>query len=79
MDGRAQAIAIRSIRKCDLTCENAAIEERVFSRDAGLLQRIVTWSQFRNKSPMEVMALLRKRGPQDVLERAHRLGREFSQ
>lgn len=49
------------------------VKERVFSRDAGLLQRIVTWSQFRNKSPMEVMALLRTRGPQDVREQQEKV------
>jgi NAD(P)H dehydrogenase (quinone) len=42
------------------------VKERVFNRNAGLLQRIATWWMFRNKNPLEVVTMLRKRGPKDV-------------
>jgi NAD(P)H dehydrogenase (quinone) len=44
------------------------VKERVLTSDAGLLQRVVAWSQFRNKRPLEVLAQLRRRGPKDVRE-----------
>lgn len=49
------------------------VKERVFAPDAGLLQRIVAWSKFRNKSPLEVMAMLRKMGPTDVREQQRKV------
>lgn len=42
------------------------VKERVLAGNTGLLQRVVAWSLFRNKRPLEVLALLRKRGPDDV-------------
>lgn len=49
------------------------VKERVFAPDAGLLQRIVAWSKFRNKSPLEAMAMLRKMGPTDVREQQRKV------
>ncbi|WPC65321.1 NAD(P)H-dependent oxidoreductase [Rhodoferax ferrireducens] len=49
------------------------VKERVFAPDAGLLQRIVAWSKFHNKSPLGVMAMLRKMGPADVREQQHKV------
>lgn len=34
------------------------VKERVFARDAGLLQRMVAWSKFRNKTSLEAMLRL---------------------
>lgn len=42
------------------------VRERVQVSNAGLLQRFLAWWMFRNKSPLEVVSLLRKRGPDDV-------------
>lgn len=49
------------------------VKERVFAPDAGLLQRIVAWSKFHNKSPLGVMAMLRKMGPTDVREQQRKV------
>jgi NAD(P)H dehydrogenase (quinone) len=49
------------------------VKKRVFASDSSLLQRIVTWSMFRNKSPTEVVARLRKRGPKDVREQQEKV------
>jgi NAD(P)H dehydrogenase (quinone) len=51
------------------------VKERVLSANAGLLQRFVAWSMFRNKSPLEVVTLLRKRGPKDVREQQEKVAR----
>jgi NAD(P)H dehydrogenase (quinone) len=51
------------------------VRERVFAEDAGLVQRIVAWWMFRNKSPMEVVGILRKRGPKDVFEQQIKVAR----
>jgi len=42
------------------------VKERVLTPDASRLQRLVTWWLFRNKSPQEIVTVLRKRGPNDV-------------
>jgi NAD(P)H dehydrogenase (quinone) len=49
------------------------VNERVFAGDTGLLQRIVAWGLFRNKSAPDVLALLRKRGPKDVREQQQKV------
>lgn len=49
------------------------VKERVFAPDAGLLQRILARRKFRNKSPLEVIAMLRKRGPTDVREQQRKV------
>jgi NAD(P)H dehydrogenase (quinone) len=49
------------------------VRERVFAKDAGLLQRVVAWSQFRNRSAMEVISQLRRRGPGDVREQQRKV------
>jgi len=49
------------------------VKERVFAPDAGLLQRIVAWSRFRGKSPLEVMARLKKMGPADIREQQRKV------
>ena len=49
------------------------VKERVFAGEIGLLQRIVAWGLFRNKSALEVLALLRKRGPKDVREQQQKV------
>ncbi len=49
------------------------VKERVFAGNAGFVQRIVSWWMFRNKSPMEVIGILRKRGPKDVREQQEKV------
>jgi NAD(P)H dehydrogenase (quinone) len=49
------------------------VKERVFAPDAGLLQRIVAWSRFRSKSPLEVMARLKRMGPADIREQQRKV------
>ena len=49
------------------------VKERVFAPDAGLLQRLIAWSKFRNKSPLEVMAALGKTGPADVRQQQRKV------
>ncbi len=49
------------------------VKERVFARNAGLLQWMVAWSRFRNKSSLEVMAMLKKMGPTDVREQQRKV------
>lgn len=49
------------------------VKERVFAPDAGLLQRIVAWSRFRSKSPLEVMVRLKKMGPADIREQQRKV------
>jgi NAD(P)H dehydrogenase (quinone) len=49
------------------------VKERVFAPDAGLLQRVLAWCRFRNRSPLEVMALLKKMGPADVREQQRKV------
>jgi NAD(P)H dehydrogenase (quinone) len=51
------------------------VKERMFPGDAPLLQRIMAWSMFRNKSPLEVITLLRERGPKDVREQQEKVAR----
>ena len=51
------------------------VKERVFAGNARLLQRIVARSMFRKKSPLEVVTLLRKRGPKDVREQQEKVAR----
>ena len=47
----------------------------MFAGNARLLQRIVARSMFRKKSPLEVVTLLRKRGPKDVREQQEKVAR----
>ena len=51
------------------------VKERVFAGNARLVQRMIMWSMFRNKSPLEVVTLLRKRGPKDVREQQEKVAR----
>ena len=51
------------------------VKERVFTGNARLLQRIVARSMFRKKSPLEVVTLLRKRGPKDMREQQEKVAR----
>ncbi len=51
------------------------VKERVFAPDAGLLQRILAWRMFRNKSSLEIVAMLRQRGPKDVREQQEKVAR----
>ena len=51
------------------------VKERVFAGNAGLFQRLVVWSKFRNKSALEVLDMLRKRGPKDVREQQQKVAR----
>ncbi len=51
------------------------VKERVLGRIAGPLQRLVAWRLFRNKSPLEIVALLRKRGPRDVRKQQEMVAR----
>ena len=49
------------------------MKERVFAPDAGLLQRMVAWSKFRNKSPLQVMTRLKRMCPADVREQQRKV------
>jgi NAD(P)H dehydrogenase (quinone) len=52
--------------------------ERVMKRlasEAGLLQRIISWVMFRNKSALEILTSLRRRGPKDVREQQEKVAR----
>ncbi len=51
------------------------VKERVLARSASPLQRLVAWSLFRNKRPLEIVKLLRKRGPRDVQEQQEKVAR----
>lgn len=51
------------------------VKERVLAGNTGLVQRLVTLNMFRNKSPLEVVTLLRKRGPKDVREQQQKVAR----
>ncbi len=51
------------------------VKERVFARDAGLLQRVFAWRMFRDKSPLEIVTMLRTRGPKDVREQQEKVAR----
>lgn len=51
------------------------VKERIFSGNARLLERIVAWTLFRNKSPLEIVTLLGKRGPKDVREQQEKVAR----
>lgn len=51
------------------------VKERVLAGNTGLVQRLVTLNMFRNKSPLEVVTLLRKRGPKDVREQRQKVAR----
>jgi NAD(P)H dehydrogenase (quinone) len=51
------------------------VRERVLNPGAGPLQRLVTWTLFRNKSPLEIVNRLRKRGPRDVREQQEKVAR----
>jgi NAD(P)H dehydrogenase (quinone) len=44
------------------------VKEKVLADNAPLLQRISAWLMFRNKSPLEIVTMLRQRGPKDVQE-----------
>jgi NAD(P)H dehydrogenase (quinone) len=49
------------------------VRQRVLAGKAPLLQRIAAWRMFRNKSPLEVVSLLRERGPRDVREQQQKV------
>ncbi len=49
------------------------VKERVLAGNARLLQRLVAWTMFRNRSPLEIVTLLRKRGPRDVREQQEKV------
>jgi NAD(P)H dehydrogenase (quinone) len=51
------------------------VKEHVFSGNARLLDRISAWILFRNKSPLEIVTLLGKRGPKDVREQQEKVAR----
>ncbi len=51
------------------------VKERVLVANAGPLQRFIALGMFRNKSPLEVVKLLRKRGPKDVQEQQEKVAR----
>jgi NAD(P)H dehydrogenase (quinone) len=49
------------------------VKERVLAGNARLLERLVAWTMFRNKSPLEIVTQLRKRGPRDVREQQEKV------
>jgi NAD(P)H dehydrogenase (quinone) len=51
------------------------VRERMRAPGVGPLQRLAAWALFRGKSPPEIMALLRKRGPRDVREHQRKVAR----
>jgi len=51
------------------------VKEQVFAPDASVLQRVLAWPMLRKKSPLEIMTLLRKRGPKDVREQQDKVAR----
>ena len=51
------------------------VVKRILTPSASLLQRVMAWWLFRNKSPLEIVALLRKRGPKDVREHQQKVAR----
>jgi NAD(P)H dehydrogenase (quinone) len=51
------------------------VKERVFAPGAGLLQRLFAWRMFRGRSPLEIVRLLRQRGPRDVREQQEKVAR----
>lgn len=51
------------------------VVKRILTPGASLLQRFMAWRLFRNKSPLEIVTLLRKRGPKDVREHQEKVAR----
>lgn len=51
------------------------VKERILARAGGPLQRLVAWWLFRRKSSLEVVELLRKRGPKEVREQQEKVAR----
>jgi NAD(P)H dehydrogenase (quinone) len=51
------------------------VKERIFSNNLPLFQRIISGFMFRNKNPLEIVTLLRKRGPKDVREQQAKVAR----
>jgi NAD(P)H dehydrogenase (quinone) len=51
------------------------VKERLVPSNASLLQRVFAWRMFRNKSPLEIVAQLRKRGPTDVKEQQEKVAK----
>jgi NAD(P)H dehydrogenase (quinone) len=51
------------------------VKRRVLDKNAPLFQRISAWLMFRHKSPLEIIALLGKRGPKDVREQQAKVSR----
>lgn len=49
------------------------MRERISPESASLVQRLIARSLFRNKSPLEAVTLLRKRGPRDVREQQEKV------
>ncbi len=42
------------------------VKEQVFTRSTNWWKRIIAWWMFRNKSPMEIINTINKKGPKDV-------------
>ncbi len=51
------------------------VQGRVLTDNAPLFQRIISWLMFRNKSPLEIVTLLRKRSPKDLQEQQAKVAR----
>jgi NAD(P)H dehydrogenase (quinone) len=51
------------------------VRERILAPGASVIQRFATWWLFRNKSPLEIVTLLRKRGPKDAREHQEKVAR----
>lgn len=54
------------------------VVEKAMKRLAGeadLLQRIISWAMFRNKSALEILTSLRKRGPRDVRQQQEKVAK----
>jgi NAD(P)H dehydrogenase (quinone) len=49
------------------------VRERVFAAEAPRLQKFITWLKFRNKSPLEIVTLLRQRSPRDIREQQRKV------
>ena len=49
------------------------VHERILPTNCSPLRRFLTWAMFRNKSPLEIITQLGKRGPKDVREQQRKV------
>lgn len=49
------------------------VKEQVLTKNTSIWKRLVAWFMFRNKSPVEIINILNKRGPKDVKEQQRKV------